>query len=605
MNSNNEDSKNNTNAIINCPKEEKDIEQEKENEKDPVSYEIVKKDHRKYKKVVIALIIIIVLFVCLFSVIFALLNIKNTTMAIGTTINGIDVSKMSIEEAKNKLQEYYNIEKAKTYILRYQDYELSITPEQIELSYNIDKAVQDAYNIGKSKNIFVNNYELIYTKLFNKNIDVEVTFNEEALDKIISDINLKLPGALKEVTYCIEDDQVVISNGKKGVVVQEEQLKTMLLDNIKKSDQTDIEIPVQEVEPDKIDIEKIHSEIYKEPKDAYYTKDPFKIYPHVVGVDFEISLDEAKKLVSEEKDEYKIDLKYTTPSVTTDKIGTEAFPDLLSHYSTTYITSKVNRTTNLKLAAAKIDGYVLMPGETFSYNKVVGKRTVEAGYKEAGVYSGGREVDGLGGGICQISSVLYNVALLSNMEIVERHNHQFLPGYVPAGRDATVVYGSLDFKFKNNRNYPIKITAYVGGGVAEMSIYGIKEDSDYEVVLSTKITQTLYPKTIYEESSSLAAGKEKVIQTGKNGCRSIAYKTLKKDGKTISTTVLSNDTYDAMSRIVQRGTKGSSVVVETKPSDNNDDDNNNSNTNENTTENKVDNTTTTNTTENTVQNGIE
>ena len=138
-----------------------------------------------------------------------------------------------------------------------------------------------------------------------------------------------------------------------------------------------------------------------------------------------------------------------------------------------------------------------------------------------------------------------------------------------------------------------------------MSIYGIKEDSDYEVVLSTKITQTLYPKTIYEESSSLAAGKEKVIQTGKNGCRSIAYKTLKKDGKTISTTVLSNDTYDAMSRIVQRGTKGSSVVVETKPSDNNDDDNNNSNTNENTTENKVDNTTTTNTTENTVQNGIE
>ena len=603
MNSNTENLKSNTNAIINYPTEEKNTETKTEENENPISYEIVKKDKSKLKKIIIILSVILVLLLCLFSTVFALLNIGNTTIATGTSIDGIDVSKMSIEEAKSKLQEYYDIEKTKTYILKYQDYEISITPEQIELLFNIDKAVKDAYNIGKSENILVNNYELIYTKLFNTNVDIEISFNEEALDKLISDINLKLPGALKEPTYCIENEQVIISNGKKGVVVQEDILKNILLDNIKNSNQNDIEIPVKEVEPSKIDIDKIHSEIYTEPKDAYYTKDPFEIYPHVVGVDFAISLDEAKKMISEPKDEYKIDLKYTTPKVTTNKIGTEAFPDLLSHYSTTYITSKVNRTTNLKLAAAKIDGYVLMPGETFSYNKVVGKRTVEAGYKEAGVYSGGREVDGLGGGICQISSVLYNVALLSNMEIVERHNHQFLPGYVPAGRDATVVYGSLDFKFKNNRNYPIKITAYVGNGVAKMSIYGVKEDSDYEVVLSTTITQTLYPKTIYENNSSLASGTEKVVQYGKNGCRSIAYKTLKKNGKTVSTTVLSRDTYDAMSKIVQRGTKGSNVVVQSKPTNNEDKNTNTSNKNQNTIEN---NTNTTNTTENTtIENAVE
>ena len=141
------------------------------------------------------------------------------------------------------------------------------------------------------------------------------------------------------------------------------------------------------------------------------------------------------------------------------------------------------RTTNLKLAAGKIDGTVLLPGEVFSYNNVVGERTISAGYKDAAIYLNGQVVDGLGGGICQISTTLFNAVLFSNLEIVELYNHQFVPSYATAGRDATVVYGLTDFKFKNTRTYAIKIKAGVSNGIATISIYGIKEENEYTTAL--------------------------------------------------------------------------------------------------------------------------
>ena len=201
-------------------------------------------------------------------------------------------------------------------------------------------------------------------------------------------------------------------------------------------------------------------------------------------------------------------------------LGTEAFPNLLSQYSTSYSTRNQKRTTNLRLAANKINGTVLMPGETFSYNKVVGERTIAAGYQEAPIYVSGKVVDGLGGGICQITTTLYNAVVYANLEIVERSNHQFVPSYAPASRDATVVYGSIDFKFKNNRNYPIKILCSVQNGIANFQIYGLKTDNDYEVVISNRVTGTT-SNAIYSE----------------------AYKILKQNGQVVSSTLLSQDVY--------------------------------------------------------------
>ena len=196
-----------------------------------------------------------------------------------------------------------------------------------------------------------------------------------------------------------------------------------------------------------------------------------------------------------------------------------------------------------------------MPGETFSYNQTVGERTIAEGYKEAGAYAGGRVVQDVGGGICQTSSTLYNVALLANLEIVDRSNHQFLTSYVSPGRDATVSWGSIDFKFKNTRTYPIKIEASAKNGVCKMSIYGIKEEVEYEVEIQSKVLSYIDYTIKYEEDSSLEEGKEVVEQSGYTGCTSEAYRVLKLNGEVVSKTLLSKDTYDPMTRIIRIGTK--------------------------------------------------
>ena len=198
-------------------------------------------------------------------------------------------------------------------------------------------------------------------------------------------------------------------------------------------------------------------------------------------------MQEAQDKLSKSDKECSIPLKTVYPRVTTNMIGRKAFPDLLAEFKTNYAASNVNRTTNLKLAAKKINGTVLLPGETFSYNKTVGARTIAAGYKDAAIYQNGEVVDGLGGGICQISTTLFNAALFANLNIVELHNHQFVPSYVGAGRDATVVYGAKDFQFKNSRKYAIKIECSVSGGVAKFKIYGVKEDTEYDVKVNASI----------------------------------------------------------------------------------------------------------------------
>ena len=167
-------------------------------------------------------------------------------------------------------------------------------------------------------------------------------------------------------------------------------------------------------------------------------------------------------------------VKITKAKTTVKDLGTKAFPDRISIFTTKYDASNRNRSTNLELAASKINGTVVMPGEVFSYNKTVGKRTVEAGYKEAAGFSGGRVVPMLGGGICQVSSTLYDAVLYANLGIVERHNHMFQVAYIDTGKDATVVYGSLDFKFENTRKYPIMLQASARSGLLQIKVYGKK-----------------------------------------------------------------------------------------------------------------------------------
>lgn len=537
---------------------------------------------KKSKKSIVPIVIITIL-ICLalfFSVIFALININNENILSGISIMNVDVSKLSKEDALKKINEIVASKETEDITLKYGDYETVINGKQFSIKFDTEKAINEAYNVGKDGNIIVNNYNILLTQILKKNIEIPVYYDEDALNKKIEDISSKIPGAVKQSSYYVEDEKLIIVKGTAGIKIKEEEIKKIIIDEIKKIDNKNniVTIHVENVEPDEIDLTKIRNEIYKEPQDAYVTKNPTKVHPHVNGVDFKITIEEAQKIIQEDKKEYTIPLKITIPKKTISNLGEEAFPELLSTYTTRYDASNYNRSNNLSIAANKINGTVLMPGETFSYNKVVGARTIEAGYKEAGAYAGGGVVQSVGGGICQISSTVYNTALLANLEIVDRSNHQFETSYVAASRDATVSWGYLDFKFKNNRTYPIKITASAKNGVAKVSIYGIKEETEYEVVIQSRILSYIPYSVKYIEDSSLAQGKEVVEQSGHNGCKSEAYRILKLNGQVVSKTLLSRDTYDPMQRIVRRGTKKPTTSENQNSGSNNSNNNQNTNT---------------------------
>ena len=510
--------------------------------------EIKSGKRRIFPFVLIGIFIIVIL---VFSVIFSLINIGNDKIIGKVSIMGIDVSNMTKEQATEVLKEIIHDKMSEELVLKKDDYETSINANQINAQFNTEEAVQKAYDIGRSGNIITNNYNILASIIWGNNIELQMNYEQESLDKKIDDISSKLPDGLVQNSYYIEDDELIIVKGKKGLVIKEDELENSVINEMKAVNKkyNILNIPTQEVEPDAIDIEKIRNEIYKEPQNASVSKDKetgkTQVNTHVNGVDFDISIEEAKKIIAEDKEEYVIPLKIIVPDKTLSDLGEEAFPDKLSEYSTIFDSSNRNRSNNLAISAEKIDGTIIMPGETFSYNQTVGERTIAAGYKEAGAYAGGKVVQDVGGGICQTSSTLYNAALLANLEIVDRSNHQFLTSYVDASRDATVAWGS----------YPIKIEASAKNGVCEMAIYGIKEDKEYEVVIESKVLSYIPFTTKYENDATLEEGKEVVEQSGYTGCTSEAYKVLKLNGKVVSKTLLSKDTYDPMTRIIRRGTK--------------------------------------------------
>lgn len=517
-----DDTKNSTSAELD---EKTSSEASPKNSEEDSGFEVSSEEPQKKSKhpAVIFLIFLAILLGILLAVFagFAIYNYNNRlVISKGIYINSIDVSNLTKEQAKEKLESYYTDQLSNDIALIYNDYKSFIKPSEIELTYDIASAVNYAYNYGKEGNIFQNNYQIFTTMINGLVLTPTYTLNEESLSKILTNISTELPDAIVESSYYIDGNTLIITKGSSGSVVNinstTNNIKSKLTDLSYINETIPIDVVTQD--PKKVDIDQIYTEVHKDPKDAYYTKDPYTIYPSENGVDFKISIDEAKQIVETAENECEIPLKVLYPSVTTNMIGQEAFPDLLGTFSTHYV-SNADRTTNLRLAAGKINGTVLMPGEVFSYNSVVGERTIAAGYKSAAIYQDGQVVDGLGGGICQISSTLYNAALFANLEMVELYNHQFVPSYVTAGRDATVVYGVKDFKFKNSRNHAIKITCSVSGGIAKFNIWGVKEPTEYDVSVYANVSRT---------SSYIKA---------------TTYRTLKLDGETIKTEKISNSTY--------------------------------------------------------------
>lgn len=510
------------------------------------------KNLTKKKKIFITLISIFI-----FSyIVFAIFCMNNSNIFSRIYINNINVSNMSIDEAKEKVSS--ELTSSKPIHLTYEDYEITILPSEIDFSFDIDSTIQEAYSIGRNNNIFLNCFKVVCSMVSPCNIPIKYTYSQDKLDYILNNISLDLHGVVVEPSYYVEDNSLIICKGYGNIKLCNDELKNSILYNICNSyssfnDIIELNIPVKSSSPSNVDIDKIYEEIHTEPKNAYIENDPDVFHMSVNGVDFAISLDEAKSLFQTDSKEYVIPLDITIPDITIDDLAKDIFVDTISTYTSRYNTSNVNRSNNLEIATNKLNNVIVLPGETFSYNKTVGERTISNGYKEATVYTSNGIEYGIGGGICQVSSTLYNAVLKADLDIVERKNHRYSVSYVPLGCDATVSYGSIDFKFKNTRSYPVKIQAFAKGGVVSISIIGMYEDVEYDVSLVTKQVYAIPFETKYIYDSSLSSDSQLIKQNGSYGYIINTYKVVKLNGNLISETLLSTDTYSPLTQIVNVG----------------------------------------------------
>lgn len=486
---------------------------------------LVKENKSEAKKVFFMFGILVAIFIALLILTFILFSVfsgNNQNIHNGVYIKGIDVSSLSKEDAKNRINTYIKENIPDEIVLKHGDFETAIPTSALKIKFEINDAVDTAYNLGRSGNLLTDGFEILSMMIFNKNVEPSVEIDEEALAKALSDVSSKLPDKLIESGYYIEGTDLILNKGTIGNAVNIEQMTKSIKDEISKLNikNNKIVLLTNEVSPSKLNIEEIYSKVRKDPVNASYTLEPLVFVPSQDGIDFAISISEAKQKLETSETECVIPLKVLEPSITTNMINEAAFPDVLSDFSTYYYAGNYNRTTNLILAAEKINGTVLLPGEEFSYNGVVGARTIAAGYKEAPIYVSGQVVDGLGGGICQITTTLYNAVIKANLEVTDRSNHQFVPSYIEAGKDATVVYGAIDFKFVNNRTYPIKIVCSVEGGEANFKILGFRMPDDYDVEIESTITSQ---SSYYTNSAT--------------------YKVLYKDGVEVDRVLLSEDSY--------------------------------------------------------------
>ena len=373
----------------------------------------------------------------------------------GMTLGGVSIGDMTVSDAAAALEKAgCDFAGGSVEVTLPGDFEFAVSAEQAGMAMSCAQAAQAAFDYGHSGNAFGD--LVCYFKSITGGVsDAEILASAStdgvraAVDKALADYNEHM-GKGYEV-----DEESQTLKMIKGLSTKDIDADKLCQSIIKAfSDGSGaVKYEASGENTEAPDFDKLHEEICSEVLDAKY--DP-----------------ETQKAT-------EIPLAVTQPKYTQEQLDKMLFADKLGSQTTGYASSNANRATNVELSAKKINGYILAPGETFSYNTVVGKRTAEAGFKSAGAYAGGKVVQEIGGGICQTSSTLYCAALYANLEIVARDEHGFAVSYVPWGMDATVSWGGPEFKFKNNREFPIKIVTKCENRQLTIEIWGTDTDGSY------------------------------------------------------------------------------------------------------------------------------
>ena len=380
----------------------------------------------------------------------------------------------------------------------YNDTVLTFDPVTAGVILSTEDAAEKALAYGHESNIFAALFRYLQCMISPVDINaINTSLNEEYIQSRILACKEELDSLFGKNTYYIDEDaSALICLKTAGPLSFDANELFRLTTNALYAGETALEYTVVAGEPVCPDFQAISNEICHEAINARFSDDgSHQILKEERGCSFDTSLAKSLWEASSPGDSVSIPLTFTQPEITAVELEASLFHDLLGAVTTKYNNSNENRSSNVRLATAKIDGTVLYPGEEFSFNKTVGTRTEESGFLMAPAYAGYGDIkDEIGGGVCQVSTGVYAAALFSFLDISSHTCHIYPPNYIQLGMDATVSIPesggrTIDLRIKNSKNYPIKIvgtceeTTDAASGkprkYCTIEIWGTLEDDDY------------------------------------------------------------------------------------------------------------------------------
>lgn len=403
----------------------------------------------------------------------------------GIKIDGVDVSGLSKEEAKEKvLNKIEEDLEGKSITVTVEDKEYVLKLKDIEQKLDLDKALDEAYNYARDGELEERYKKLEEIKDIGLDIKLDKNFEYSYVDDFISKTTKETDKEAVNAEFSVNNGRITSTQSQEGKKLNSEKLKSDLLDAIDNHKENVI-ASVDTIKP-----EKTHNEL-------------------------------------------------------------EKINGLIGQFSTDISSSSNDRKTNIRISSGTVSKVLLLPGESFDFNKTVGKVTADKGYKNAHVLKDGVYEDGLGGGMCQTSTTLYNALVRAGVKILERHPHSRAANYVPKGQDGAVWYGSKNLRFQNSYDFPIYIDSNVTKNKVTFYVYGDTTKKDYDISLSSSIVEVIKSKTVEKVDPSLKAGERIVDVKGYDGYRVITNKIVTKNGKVISNKQFTKDYYPKRDTVVR------------------------------------------------------
>ena len=474
--------------------------------------------YRRSKNLIItisALSAVLVLCICIGLWFYFASTADNGLIMDNTYVSGTNIGGLTPEQAAALLHsELDPVLKSESITVSLPDATLELKPSDTKAKLDIELLVNDAYQYGRTGSHSDRVAAMADAAITRRDMGLlnymtlDTAFIEDSLNQLLADSN----GTLQQPTFEIEGTKptgtkpedadsastahqtLTIILGTPGIGFDVEQVYDQVLDAYNHLNFAPIEVAFTTMEPNAVDLSALAEEYCTAPVDAVLNETDFTITDEVWGYGFNVDAAGNLLKAANPGDSITLSLTYIKPEHTREDLENTLFKDVLASRDTIYYLDPP-RTNNLVLACQAINNYIVKPGESFSFNEVLGERTAEKGYQEAGAYADGETVDQLGGGICQVASTLYYCTLYADLHIIEREEHMFTADYLPLGMDATVNWGTLDFRFRNNTEHPIRIEAKAEDSYVTVVLRGT-DDKDYYVEMDYVILEEYQWETV-------------------------------------------------------------------------------------------------------------